>query len=441
MRFELDNRTGLMKPTENKGIYFGKSMSGGLRVDDKFTNRTYIIERDGTIKFLFGEKRVNVYDIRNARIIADRVVRMFGRSHKYSDYKLFMRGGRVIESFEDFKERIDESLWKSGIERSKSDIQRKEDKIITNVNQLEGVDLIPTLPFVFADIDLEFNGSSDIQPEDYDKHKEEIEKLGWRLPTIDDFEKVRSYGNNLLYIEDNFIKHRKDKRNGLPVESGYYVMKVGVDGEFGCITKHGIIDTDIELVDCILTLDATRRVNRRPKLHIRLVKDKPINEGLWKSGIERSKTGVVRKEDEITTPNNLKELKEVDLDPELPFVFADKELELDGVTAIQVMKFLEVEDKIEKSGWRLPTCDELLNIRLNSEQYTLYIKNNKEVIVTNKLTNNQLIFCENDIYACVNSGQKIGYLPGSLLCNKYKLSEFNISKSHYVYVRLVKDKK
>ena len=32
------------------------------------------------------------YDQRDARIIANRVLRMFGASHEYTDYKLFMRG-------------------------------------------------------------------------------------------------------------------------------------------------------------------------------------------------------------------------------------------------------------------------------------------------------------------------------------------------------------
>ena len=40
---------------------------------------------------------------------------------------------------------------------------------------------------------------------------------------------------------------------------------------------------------------------------IRLVKDRPINEGLWKSGIERSKTGTKRQED-ITMLDRLMEL-------------------------------------------------------------------------------------------------------------------------------------
>ena len=64
-----------------------------------------------------------------------------------------------------------------------------------------------------------------------------------------------------------------------------------------------------------------------------------INEGLWKSGIERSRTGIVRKEDELDIPNNVKDLNEIDFCPALPFVFADKDLELNGEKKIPACNF------------------------------------------------------------------------------------------------------
>ena len=38
MRFELDHRTGMMRPKKNEEIYFAQSQGGGLIVDDKKNN-------------------------------------------------------------------------------------------------------------------------------------------------------------------------------------------------------------------------------------------------------------------------------------------------------------------------------------------------------------------------------------------------------------------
>ena len=127
MKFEFDKKTGMMKPKENPQVYFSRSMSGGLRVDDQINQIKYIIERDETIKFISGrENDVNIYDQRMAHVISDRVKRMFGSNHKYSNYKYFTKGYHVIESYNEF---VGEGLWSKGIERSKSDEIRKEDGI------------------------------------------------------------------------------------------------------------------------------------------------------------------------------------------------------------------------------------------------------------------------------------------------------------------------
>lgn len=128
MKFEFDNKTGGMRPKKDEGIYFSNSLSGGLRVQDKKNNKRYIIEKDETVKFLAGEnKNLNIYDQRNANIIAERVKRMFGRDHKYANPKLFLRGYHIVESFQDFH-RIDE-LWRGGVDRAKSGEIRKEQGI------------------------------------------------------------------------------------------------------------------------------------------------------------------------------------------------------------------------------------------------------------------------------------------------------------------------
>ena len=136
MRFELDNRTGMMRPKKNEEIYFAQSQGGGLIVDDNKNNIKYIIERDGRITKLFGsfdKDNLNLYDMRDARIIADRVMRLLGKGHKYTDFHYFLRGYRMSESFiktcSDF---LEESIWSDMQDRSSGDVVRKEDIITTN---------------------------------------------------------------------------------------------------------------------------------------------------------------------------------------------------------------------------------------------------------------------------------------------------------------------
>ena len=136
MKFELDHRTGMMRPKKNEEIYFARSQGGGLIIDDNKNNIKYIIERDGRITKLFGsfdKDNLNLYDMRDARIIADRVMRLLGRDHKYTDFHYFLRGYRMSESFiktcSDF---LSESIWSDMQDRSSGDVVRQEDMITTN---------------------------------------------------------------------------------------------------------------------------------------------------------------------------------------------------------------------------------------------------------------------------------------------------------------------
>ena len=95
MKFELDHRTGMMVPKKDENIYFGKSMGGGLIVDDKKNKKKFIIERNGKITVLFGsmsKDNLHFYDMREARDIEIRIKRMFGPSHPYANYKKFLKG-------------------------------------------------------------------------------------------------------------------------------------------------------------------------------------------------------------------------------------------------------------------------------------------------------------------------------------------------------------
>ena len=136
IKFELDYRTGMMQPKKNEEIYFAQSQGGGLIVDDKKNNIKYIIERDERITKLFGgfdKDNLNLYDMRDARIIADRVRRLLGRDHKYTDFHYFLRGYRmsegVIKTCSDF---LEESIWSDIQDRSMGKTVRKEDIITTN---------------------------------------------------------------------------------------------------------------------------------------------------------------------------------------------------------------------------------------------------------------------------------------------------------------------
>ena len=136
MRFELDHRTGMMRPKKNEEIYFAQSQGGGLIVDDNKNNIKYIIERDGRITKLFGnfnKNNLNLYDMRDARIIADRVMRLLGRDHKYTDFHYFLRGYRMSESFiKNCSDFLSESIWSDMQDRSAGDVVRQEDIITTN---------------------------------------------------------------------------------------------------------------------------------------------------------------------------------------------------------------------------------------------------------------------------------------------------------------------
>ena len=129
MKFEFDHKTGMMRPKKDEEIYFAQSQGGGLIVDDKKNDIKYIIERDERITKLFGsfnKNNLNLYDMRDARIIADRVMRLLGKGHKYTDFHYFLRGYRMSESFiktcSDF---LEESIWSDMQDRSSGETVKK----------------------------------------------------------------------------------------------------------------------------------------------------------------------------------------------------------------------------------------------------------------------------------------------------------------------------
>ena len=163
MKFEFDHKTGTMRPKKNEDIYFAQSQGGGLIVDDKKNNIKYIIERNETITKLFGSfdnDKLNLYDMRDARIISDRVIRLLGRYNKYSDFHYFLKGyvmkENVIKSCTDF---IGESAWGDMMRRGSGEqIRSDEGRIIGTLE--DGTRLILSNE-AFADGDLvDFDGSN-----------------------------------------------------------------------------------------------------------------------------------------------------------------------------------------------------------------------------------------------------------------------------------------
>lgn len=80
---------------------------------------------------------------------------------------------------------------------------------------------------------------------------------------------------------------------------------------------------------------------------------------LWKSGINRAKSGEERIGDRINS--NIYDLKMVDLDSKLPYYVADALLEIDGKNEFLYTDFLYNERKkfVEKHGWRIPNIADI----------------------------------------------------------------------------------
>ena len=81
-----------------------------------------------------------------------------------------------------------------------------------------------------------------------------------------------------------------------------------------------------------------------------------VNERLFKSSIDRIKSGEVRLEDSI---GNLHQLKEVNLSDDLSFVFSDAYFILDDEDEMTIDNFYKIYDTVKESGWRLMNKNDL----------------------------------------------------------------------------------
>ena len=81
------------------------------------------------------------------------------------------------------KKIVNESIWSNINKRSEGSIERKEDQLITNIKEIEPVDLGSDVPVYFADRDLEVNGEIEFTWDEVLGFILQIEKTGWELPT------------------------------------------------------------------------------------------------------------------------------------------------------------------------------------------------------------------------------------------------------------------
>lgn len=212
MKFELNKRTGMMEPKKDDQIYFAGSMGGGLRIDDRKNNVKYIIERDETITNLFGLRngQVNIYDMRDARMIADRVLRKFGGNNKFKDYHYFLKGYHMSESFiKNYDEFVNETVFGDMLKRSYSDTSRKEDGRF--VATIKDVGTLTISPDYYTSQIVEFDGNPYIYIEDIDAYVVVFENGSYFRfdPDIDDGPTLVPYFNAPhKLIDSNFAQIR-----------------------------------------------------------------------------------------------------------------------------------------------------------------------------------------------------------------------------------------
>ena len=94
-----------------------------------------------------------------------------------------------------------------------------------------------------------------------------------------------------------------------------------------------------------------------------------IEEGFLSKTINRSKTGEIRLEKKLPS-NNINQFKEIDLD--LPIVFADKDLVINGKDKFTWEEVEDYKEGIHYLGWRLPTWDEVKKYFLKKKSASSY---------------------------------------------------------------------
>ena len=203
----------------------------------------------------------------------------------------------TIPTFEQF---INEGLWASGMKRAENGEERLGDMIDSNIKELKPVDL--GFDFLFADQNLIIEGNDRFTYNDLKPYLEYIHKHGWRLMTKDEVieasELTHKHDNILFspYVGKNTsgIKARLgDETLYLPFIISQRYTDYLIDGDKLCwrIAKYDK-DSHGRFQSCGIGFVHDKRTPV-----VRLVKDKPVNEGLWSAGMKRVENDEARKED------------------------------------------------------------------------------------------------------------------------------------------------
>ena len=173
---------------------------------------------------------------------------------------------------------INEGLWSKGIERSKTDNERIEDKIDSNIDELIPVDL--GFPFLIADKDFKIKDEKYhwFSYDDMKKYLKYFKKHGWRLLTNNEIKeyfldetqhkkseiilKFKANGGNKFSF---FLQNYPNKNEVELSLDAWYGINYWINDDSTIVkflnNAHG---TDIRLLE----------IDKTDKCHIRLVKDK-----------------------------------------------------------------------------------------------------------------------------------------------------------------------
>lgn len=212
---------------------------------------------------------------------------------------------------EDYMGGVNEGLWKDGVDRAKSGEMRIED--IPNLN----LDSIKECNFLIDGKPLADRDVMDVDSRNrlFDRKEMKsilfkMKKLGWRLPTCDEMKTLIGEGEYIdrFKYESKVVEFMQGgggiKLNDITSNEPASVWEISYrrgdsfpipfwleDGEMKVGSKVKIVHMSGHKK--VMTLRISEEQTDDPK-RIILIKDKPINEGMWKSGIERAKSDKTR---------------------------------------------------------------------------------------------------------------------------------------------------
>lgn len=193
--------------------------------------------------------------------------------------------------------KLSESVWGSIRKKSLGQEERGENKFRFNIDEMKEIDLDESIPFLWADIDLEANGETTFDRETLDMMLPKIEKTGWRLPNgpleLENFIKViirlkdkietkwvayegATYTNTETGVVLSFPTPNKQWGWSYWAKDDYFVKYPEK------LTRRISTENDRSFDICDyryqdykkIVLMGTNNANKKKKLHVRLVKDK-----------------------------------------------------------------------------------------------------------------------------------------------------------------------